>query len=351
MANGKDNIVFELGGKLSSPSVIAEIDAALKANERQRGALENLRKAAISLHGEQPSAKQDGEQLASIVVHDNQSGGLTVAELVHRYRTDEDSPFQTIRFSTRANYEQLLMRVERDLGKEAVSTLDSARMERAHHDWSVGGTKLTIAHSLIAMMRILATFGAKNLKDRASRELKLTLHEMRIPKSTAARTERLTVQQAEDIIRVAHAMGRPSIALAQAFQIDCGLKQKDVIGEWVPESEPGDSVIRHKGLKWVRGLRWEQIDRRGMVRLITSQTGEQRYVDIPTHRLVMQEVSRKGFQIGSTGNEGPIIVYEKTGLPYLAHQFRRVWRQVAKEAGVPDAVVNRDSSLTADDDE
>jgi hypothetical protein len=38
-------------------------------------------------------------------------------------------------------------------------------------------------------------------------------------------------------------MGWHSIALAQAIQFDCALRQKDVIGEWVPESEPGEPKL------------------------------------------------------------------------------------------------------------
>ena len=39
------------------------------------------------------------------------------------------------------------------------------------------------------------------------------------------------------IVEKAHEMRRDSIALAQAIQFETGLSQKDVIGEWVPESE------------------------------------------------------------------------------------------------------------------
>ena len=39
------------------------------------------------------------------------------------------------------------------------------------------------------------------------------------------------------------------------------LRQKDVIGEWVPRSEPGPSDIWNSdGEKWLRGLRWQEID-------------------------------------------------------------------------------------------
>jgi hypothetical protein len=42
-------------------------------------------------------------------------------------------------------------------------------------------------------------------------------------------------------------------------------------------------------------------------------------------------------------SEGPVIINENTGKPYLTHQFRRVWREIATEAGVPPNIMNRDS--------
>ena len=35
---------------------------------------------------------------------------------------------------------------------------------------------------------------------------------------------------------------------------------------------------------------------------------------------------------------GPIIIWETTGLPYRYRHFAKMWRQVAKKAGVPDDV-------------
>jgi len=58
------------------------------------------------------------------------------------------------------------------------------------------------------------------------------------------RKERLTSAQANAIRAKAHEMGRPSIALAQAFQFELMLRQKDVIGEYVPIAEAGISDLQ-----------------------------------------------------------------------------------------------------------
>jgi len=46
----------------------------------------------------------------------------------------------------------------------------------------------------------------------------------------------LSEEQADAIRVEAHKQNRASIALAQAFQFDTALSQKDVVGEWVPIS-------------------------------------------------------------------------------------------------------------------
>jgi len=47
--------------------------------------------------------------------------------------------------------------------------------------------------------------------------------------------------------------------------------------------------------------------------------------------------------IGSLPRSGPVVVCEINGMPWSTTEFRRKWRKVAKQAGVPDKVTNRDS--------
>jgi hypothetical protein len=74
------------------------------------------------------------------------------------------------------------------------------------------------------------------------------------------RKEFLTYAQAERHCEASHREGFGSIALAQAFMFDLGMRQKDMIGEWVPRSEPGVTDVFNGGSKWLMGARWEEID-------------------------------------------------------------------------------------------
>ena len=130
-------------------------------------------------------------------------------------------------------------------------------------------------------------------------------------------------------------MGLHSIARAQALQFDCRLKQRDVIGEWVPLSEPGDSYVTWEGRKWLRGIRWEEIDANRVLRHIASWGQKEIEIDLKEAPMVMQE-----FGDGEWPKRGPVITAEATGKPWVGVEFRRMWRTVARAVGVPDDVKN-----------
>jgi len=200
-----------------------------------------------------------------------------------------------------------------------------------------------MGHAVAGMLRILATYGATVLKRRDCRELRITLRDVQF-KRGQARNERLTAEQANEIRAMAHKMGRPSIALAQAFQFECPLKQKDVIGEWVPVTEEGPSDLIHDGKKWLRGLRWEEIDQDWLLRHTTSWGGKDIQVDLQQKPMVMEELGEELARLGKRPQRvGPVIVCEFSKVPWTTHEFRRWWRKVADACGIPKNVRNMDT--------
>lgn len=266
----------------------------------------------------------------------------TLHGLIYCYQTDPDSNYQKLRIATRTNYDRLLKRVAMDRGALPLKDIRARDLLGWHREWSAEG-HIVQAHGLIGILRTLCTFGATILDDPECQRLKGLMHDMRF-KMGKPRVERLTAEQATAVRAMAHQMGRPSIALAQAFQFECMLRQKDVIGEWVPNSEPGVSDITDGNEKWLRGLRWSEIDENLILRHTTSKRGK----DIPEldlHRapMVMEELAK----LAVVPTTGPVIISEKYGLPYISHEFRHKWREIAKAAGVPDQVFNMDSRAGA----
>ena len=159
------------------------------------------------------------------------------------------------------------------------------------------------------------------------------------------RLVQLTAEHVREIRAVARDhFGWYSIALAQALQFELMLSQKDVIGEWVPVSEPGDSDIVWRDQKWLRGLRWSNIDNSLILRHVAGSSGRPIEVDLRTAPMILEEFRVYGQAMRSIiGTRAPIVINDVTGMPWSTGEFRRKWRIVAKKAGVPDIVKNRDS--------
>jgi len=276
----------------------------------------------------------------------------TWSGLIACYKTDSDSTYKKNRYNTRKTYDDLCKAIELAMGSEAIETTDARRILRLYEVWANEG-KHSMGHSVVTMIRILTTFGSTLLKCKHCRELKIVLHDLKF-KNSRPRDEFLTREQACAIRALAPSIGRRSIALAQAFQFDLMLRQKDVIGEWVPISEPGISDVIDRNEKWLRGIRWEEIDQNLRLKHVTSKRGKPIDVDLTLAPMVMEELRfiAKVPEGGTLSRDmlptaGPVLINEQNDLPWQAHEFRRKWRDLANGCDVPKTVRNMDSRAGA----
>lgn len=275
----------------------------------------------------------------------------TISDLVEVYKTAPRSPYHKLSPASKSHYNVLLNLIGKAYGDARLSSLQRQDFERWHERWSDGG-KVAIAHSKIGMVRNLVGFGTEILQNDECQRLFGILSKMKV-EAPKARTERLTLADATMIREKARAMKRPSVALAQAFQTDVNLLQKDVIGEWVPVGAAGVSDITVGSLKWVRGLRWNEIDDNFVLR--HSAGGWQGEVEHDLRRApaVLEELNHRfGFSTDRSSRSalpksGPIIVSEHDDLPWDAVEFRRWWRRVADACGIGKNVRNSDSRSRA----
>jgi hypothetical protein len=290
--------------------------------------------------GNQASAQKDERQTVD----------RTVASLITNYKADPQSSYQHLRYRTRQNYDSLMKRILEEQGAVKLIDLKEPKIKALYDGWSKTG--MTQAHSLVAMLRQLVNYGATNLADEQCVHVSFVLRNMHF-ESPKARNEALTQEQAAAIIEKAHQMRLHSIALGQAFQFNCKLKQRDVIGEWVPieeKTEPSD-IIDKSGSKWVRGLRWSEIDDLVLHHTV-SHNGKVVELRLSEAPMVMAEFRRIRAERGGTlPQSGPIIVREYDGLPWSDYDYRRAWRKVARACAIPDNVYNMDNSRASAGDE
>jgi hypothetical protein len=282
---------------------------------------------------------------------------LTVGELIAQYRTHPDSTYQKLKFAVRRNYDSQIDRLVREIGDTTLRDLDSGKLLALHAGWADGG-KTPTAHGLIGKLRLLCTFGITVLKNEDAVRLGTILNRIKVPIGEGKRMERLTAEQARLIRAKAHDMRWHSIALIQAFQFDFAdtFRQMDIIGEWVPMDEPGESDIirtdaQGRQEKWLRGILWSEVDDRLILRhrVTSGRESEQKIVkvDLKQGAMVMEEINR----LSPQDKVGPIALCEFTGKPWMGTDFRRRWRQAANLAGVPKNVKNMDTGRPAQDDE
>lgn len=265
----------------------------------------------------------------------------TIRALCNVYQVDQDSPFRKLRYKSRQHYTHLMKRLMAGHGDERIVDIKARAVLRWHEEWSADG-KIATGHAMVTMLRTLMSFGATMLEDDECARVSAVLRGMKFA-NAKPRNERLTAEQANAIRAEAHRLGLHSIALAQALQFEGMLRQKDVVGEWVPITEPGISDVTRGNHKWLRGVRWDEIDSNLVLRHVTSK--RQKAVEIPLASAPM--VAEEFARLGELPKKGPIVVDERSTFPWTIDQFRIHWRKCATAAGVPATVRNMDSRAGA----
>jgi hypothetical protein len=277
---------------------------------------------------------------------------ITLSNLIDKYQTDDDSAFHKKQYESRQSKAALLKRIDKRFGDVMLAEITGRMILSWYKEWSDNGQKVSTGGALISTLRTLFRFGAGLLDDRECSRLAETLSSQSY-KGTKPREVALSAEQATAIRKAAHERGWPFIALAQAIQFECTLRQKDVIGCWVPVKEPGVSDViqtkkfkgEKKTKKWIKGLRWEKIDENLILRHVTSKRNKKIEIDLRLAPMVMDEFQR---MFGSTERtampaSGPVILCEVNAWPYYNTEFRRKWRKLANSASIPKNVWNMDT--------
>lgn len=273
----------------------------------------------------------------------------TVGSLIDCYFTDPASPFvkKTIEYSTRQNYIALCRPLRRELGHLYVRDIDG-RFLLEWNDTRVNAGHTPMAHSTMGMLSTLLSFGGSILNSEACRQLSAIRSKMRFPMGKP-RTVRITAEQVIAHRIEAHLQGYGSIAFADTLQFEGILRQKDAIGAMVPKDEKEHSDVIVGDFKWVRGARWDEIDDKLILHHVTSKKKKLVHLSLRDAPMVMEElhrIAKIGPDVELTRDmlpaTGPLIVCEETGLPWQSYEFRRAWRQIANEAGIPKNVFSMD---------
>jgi hypothetical protein len=304
--------------------------------------------------------------------------GNNLGRLMHRYCTDTLSNYYKgqhamdggLEYCTRRYYDRLMAQlgetkwtdeedgVERIASETSIEEIKGRTIHLWHQKWSHNGRKVSMGHALVGMLRTLVNFGAAYFDDLECARVSIILSKLKFDNGQP-RTVRITRDQ---VIAIA-ASARPTlpmVSLAQVLQFEFGWRQKDVIGEWLPQSERSKlSEILDGNMKWVKGLRWEEIDADLVVHHITSKRKKLSEPDLKLAPLTLAELGRMWpgcYEIDGDKiiphrdvlpAKGPVILDLGPHIPYYADDFREEWRKHAVACNVPLNVQNRDTRAGA----
>jgi len=263
--------------------------------------------------------------------------------LITLYQEDPESDFAGLAHATKRVYRTYLEMIRRQCGERRVDALNGRDLKQWHRIWSTpdsdGKPKVAAAIMAVATLKAAVTFGV-SLKMTGCRDFQEVLRATSFEKP-GARTQVITRAEVIAIRRVARLHGRPSIALATALQFDGIIRLYDVIGQWVPMSDPRPSTILAAKTKWI-GPRWEDIGADMLLKFTPPKTAKKTRKSTTIVLMSCPMVMEEFVAIPPEKRTGPLIVSETTGLPYRSNDYRTRWRKLARLAGIPDDKWARD---------
>ena len=258
----------------------------------------------------------------------------TLGSLIRLYQSDPDSPYREIKYTTQQTYNGWLTLLNRAGAHRRLDKLNGQDFRELYRTLkrpkvAGGPERVRRASSAIQMLRTLLSYG-KSLGLPHCERLRSILEDMRF-KDIAPRKPHMEFAYVIAFILKAHEIGRPELALGQALQFELTLRQRDVIGEWIPDGLGGE--------RWANGLLWNHIDRDFILTKQTVKTGAEVVFDLKGYPLVMAEIEK----VPPERRIGPMIINPTTGLPYKRLAYGRRWREIADAAQIPRDVWNMDS--------
>ena len=262
----------------------------------------------------------------------------TFGSLLKIYQTDADSTYHKLKPSSRYPYDVYLKKLIPHIGGRSIAAVTGKDLNKWYALWSDGGQKLAAARMALCVIKAAVRFGI-TLRKPGCAEFRVILDNM----TFAAPKPRVFYPTASEIERAraaARQAQRPLRALAYAVQFETTLRQRDVIGEWVDLSDPRPSGVLGYGQKWL-GPTWAQIDQHLILRVTPSKTENTSETKVAFGLTECPMVMAELATIPDEKRKGPLIIDERTDLPYRYDVWGAGWRRDRKAADISPQVWNR----------
>jgi hypothetical protein len=292
----------------------------------------------------------------------------SMASACRIYQEHPLSDFHHVKFNTQKTYLVCLRRIEATVGKRLIRNLTKHDFNHWYREWRkpevtidadgnriVGEERVDRAHDTMAMVRTVIYFMAGD-GNAECEKIAVRLEKIKFEKG-GARQEELTYQHATAFIKTAFELSRKGVipadralmmSIGVAAQFELMLRQMDIIGEWAPirakRKLPAGIVTLdlpaiNPSEQWAGFFTWENI---GGWRwhMKTSKSKYKAGQDFDLTRYSLLHPLLEGVPLHErTG----AIVKGQHGLPIRSRSYGNWFRDIARPAGIPDAVWNMDA--------
>jgi hypothetical protein len=269
----------------------------------------------------------------------------TFGTLIDRYLSDPESSYARLKPASRHPYLIYAGKLKDHIGARRIDACDGRDVNKWFKVWAdvddlrSPDARIPKARMALTVLKAAVSFGVI-CRLTGCADFNTILAELEFP-GNRPRAYAPTAAHIEAVRRAAHQAGGPRRALAYALQFETTLRQWDVIGQWVPLSDPRPSTVLDQGEKWI-GPTWAQIDADLILQIMHSKTEETSKAtgtyDLSACPMVVAELAN----IPTELRRGPLIISERTGLPYRYERFKEAWKADFRRAGLPTKMWNRD---------
>jgi hypothetical protein len=260
------------------------------------------------------------------------------------YETDPESTYKVLPGHTARVYGIYLKKLRAHISDRRVDRCDGRDVKKWFAEWrgtNDGEDHLPRARMVLSVLKAAIAFGVIcRVPGCADFQTILRGLEFEAPES---RSFAPTSDQVIAARQAAHAVGAHERALVYSLQHQTTLRQWDIVGQWLPMSDPRPSAVHARGKKWI-GLDWKMLQNDMILaRVKPSKTAKTTAVDISFDLAVCPMVVEDLAYFPIAERVGPMIVNPRTKMPYTEQTFREAgWRPDFLTAGIPLDVWNRD---------
>jgi hypothetical protein len=255
----------------------------------------------------------------------------TIESLCTLYIRHPESPVHNVKENTAGSYADSLKLISATVGKRLVRKVVGVDVIRWYKGWRVPGLpggpeRVKRAHQAISVLRMILRFGAACGYEEC-RRLDAEVANLRFERS-GRRMAAISFEQVQAFIDTALTRNRLYMAIGVAAQFETMLRQKDIIGEY-------------QGGRWTGQFTWENIPA-GILRLSTSKTGTPAKFDLTVYELLwpLLQAVPQAERVGA-------IVKGHDGQGMKEGRYRKLFRSLATEAGIPVSVWSMDARAGA----